>query len=279
MVVSRLVLAEFVAARETVRLQQVIFLVQDTLRSVLQYEEKQGMVMPCRWQTILFPGGEPLEIELKVRQDEKLGLRQLHIAARDGGKQKYDWYQVRWSFTRVVRQLAASYALIAQGSLQDDTAEWEQFLYTSKTGANFPNYTVRDFTIWQVESCLAPVDLRTYGLGGNLYLHDTMDTYKLPEDSVVHGEGILIFEDGLTLGNRVTFTDRVVIFTAGNLCIGSDVNLQQALIFCNGRLSVGDRSKIRGVIFVKEGAELGTGVEIQHDPGVTAPFSTLGFQG
>jgi hypothetical protein len=224
---------------------------------------------------VLQPGQEETQVQVSVGGTDKLGLRLLQVAARSTAAPAYVLHQLRWSFTRAVRQQAATYALIAAGSLQGDAEKLGKILYTSENGAVFPDYAVSDFKNWRPQPCFTPVDLRTYGLGKQLYLYDSLEPYRIKAGTCVKGEGILVFGGDLLLEDGVTFPDRVVIFTESNLTTGDNVNLENALIFCKGSLSLGSNNKIRGAIFVKKEAAWNEDLILQHVPEVIAPFSTL----
>ena len=277
LLVSRLVLGEYIKTKEAIGRQQVVFLVQDVLHCALQEEVRRGKLENTFWQAILQPGQEKVEVRLTVTETAKLGLRRLQVAAWPQTMPDYGLNQLRWSFTRVVRQQAASHALIVAGSLQGDAEKLGRLLYTSDEGAIFPDYAISDFEPWQPHPCPSPVDLRTYGLSKRLYLRDSLETYRINYGTKIPGEGMLIFGGDLVLEDGVTFNDRTVLFTEGNFTTGANVTLQNTLIFCKGRLSLGRNNKIQGVIFVKQAASWSDDLILQHAPEVVAPFSTAAY--
>jgi hypothetical protein len=277
LLVSRLVLGEYLKAKEALSRQQVVFLTQDVLQCALQQELRQGKLEDTCWQTVLQPGQEKVEVRLTVTEAAALGLRRLQVAASPAMLPDYVLNQLRWSFTRVVRQQAASHALIVAGSLQGDAEKLGQLLCTSDEGAIFPDYAVGDFVPWQPHPLPTPVDLRTYGLGQRLYLRESLEPYRINYGTNIPGEGIVIFGGDLVLEDGVTFNDRTVLFTEGSLTTGANVTLQNTLIFCKGRLSLGRNNKIRGVIFVKKEAFWYDDLILQHAPEAAAPFSTSAY--
>ena len=278
LLVARLVLGEAGKAKEAITRQQVVYLTQDVLQSALTRELRREGLESESWPVVLQPGQEEVQVQVSLDGTDKLGLRLLQVAARPAKSPAYVLHQLRWSFTRAVRQQAATYALIAAGSLQGDADKLGKILYTSENGAVFPDYAVSDFKNWRPQPCYTPVDLRTYGLGKQLYLYDSPEPYRIKAGTCVQGEGILVFGGDLLLEDGVTFPGRVVIFTESDLTTGANVTLQNALVFCKGRLSLGSNNKIRGAIFVKKEAAWNDDLILQHVPEVTAPFSTLASQ-
>ncbi len=278
LLVARLVLGEYGNAKEAITRQQVVYLTQDVLQCALEREARREQPEPDAWPVVLQPGQEEVQMKVSVTGAEKLGLRLLQVAASPAAAPAYVLHQLRWSFTRAVRQQAATYAFIATGSLQGDAEKLGKLLYTSENGAVFPDYAVSDFKNWLPQPCFSPVDLRVYGLGKQLYVWESPEPYRITAGTCVKGEGILVFGGDLVLEDGVTFTDRVVIFTEDNLTTGGNVTFQNALIFCKGRLSLGSNNKISGAIFVKREAAWSSDLVLQHVPEVTAPFSTLASQ-
>ena len=268
------VVQELETEKEFLHYRQLETVAQSFMQTALRREEDCAITDAVYPLETLYPGKAGVELTVKVNREPTLGLRFLQVEATDSCDDAFSLRQCRIRFTDSLLQQFASSCFVVPGSEIREDQEGKKITITSKSdGAGFPQFSVETMAAWASTDFPSVLELQRDGLGGWIYL--CRDRIVLPKGVTVHGDGILAFADDVTISDNSAFTGRIILLADGNVRIGNRVRLDNALLLCKRKLTVGSDSFINGAVMVQQSAVLGTGTEIRENREVLHPFDSI----
>jgi hypothetical protein len=275
--ISRPILAELIATEENLRMRRIMVMAHEIMQCALAWEEKHGKIQEMNFPVTIYPPKSTVDMRLTVQENKMVGLRLVTVTASVGVEPHYILKQVRWTFPKLVQEQLQTKGIMCRGKISGQMAAVKDLLYTSDEGAIFPDFKVSELEKWTAATCLSPLELARYGLGGRMYVYRSQKTYQVPQNSNISGLGILVFPGTVVIKKGACFNERLVLVTEGDLYLEDDVKLQQALIFCKGNVYIGNNVMFKGGVFVQGNLHLGTGFKFTHLKNAALPFTTIAY--
>ena len=263
------------AAREFVCRKQLESIAQSFMSTALQQEQDTEITNAVYQLNPLQPGNNEVQASVTVNKIEDLGLRFLKVDVTDSCSNEFILRQCSMSLPEpLLRQFADSSLILAGSKVQEKSEKKDMDTITrNANGAAFPQLSVEEIAIWDVTDFPSVLDLQRDGLSGWIYL--CRKELSLPKGLNVNGDGILAFADDVTIGDNTVFTGRIIILADRSLRIGSHVKLENALLLCRGKLTIGSDSVINGAVMVQQDAVLDGNATITGDREVLEPFNSI----
>jgi hypothetical protein len=277
MAISRPILAELIATEENLRLRRIMVMTHEIMQCALAWEEKHGKIQEMNFPVTIYPPKSTVDMKLTVQENKMVGLRLVTVTASLGAEPHYILKQVRWTFPKLVQEQLQTKGIMCGGEIKGQRAAVKDLLYTSNEGAIFPDFKVSELEKWATATCLSPLELARYGLGGRMYMYRTKNTYHVTQNSNISGLGILVFPGAVVINKGVCFNERLVLVIDGDLYVDDYVKIQQALIFCKRNVYIGNNVTFKGGLFVQGNLQLGTGFQFTHLQNAASPFPTIAY--
>ena len=271
---GRSVYQEAEAAREFLCRKQLESIAQSFMYTALRQEKTTEITNAVYTLNPLQPGNDEVKISVSVNRVKDLGMRFLKVDVSDSSSNEFSLRQCCMLFSDSMRQQFERSPIIVTGSVTQKESGEKKISITSKSdGAVFPHFSVEEIAGWASTDFPSALELQRDGLSGWIYL--CRNELTLPKGLQVNGDGILAFADNVTIGDNTVFTGRIVMLADRNLRIGSYVRLENALLLCRGKLTVGTGSIINGAVMAQQDAVVDDRSTITGDREVLEPFHTI----
>jgi len=271
---GRRVYQEAEAAREFLCRKQLETIAQSFMFTALWQEKETEITSAVYSLNPLQPGNDEVQVSVSVNRVKDLGMRFLKVDVSDSCSNVFSLRQCCMLFSDAMRQQLERTPIIIAGSVTKEESGEKKITITSKSdGAVFPQFSVEEIATWASTDFPSALELQRDGLSGWIYL--CRNELTLPKGLNVNGDGILAFADNTTIGDNTVFTGRIIILADRSLRIGSHVKLENALLLCRGKLTIGSDSVINGAVMVQQDAVLDGNATITVDREVLEPFNSI----
>ena len=262
------------AAREFLCRKQLETIAQSFMFTALQQEKETEITNAVYSLNPLQPGNDEVQVSVSVNREKDLGMRFLKVDVSDSCSNVFSLRQCCMLFSDSMRQQFERSPIVVTGSVTQEESGEKKITITSKSdGAVFPQFSVEEIAAWASTDFPSALELQRDGLSGWIYLCRNEITF--PKGLNVNGDGILAFADNVTIGDNTVFTGRIIILADRSLRIGSHVKLENALLLCRGKLTIGSDSVINGAVMVQQNAALGGNLTITGNREVLEPFYSI----
>ena len=272
---GRSVYQEAEAAREFLSRKQLETIAQSFMFTVLHQEKETEIANAVYDLGPLQPGNNEVRLSVSVNRVKDLGMRFLKVDVSDSCSNEFSLRQCDLFFPDGLLQVFADSPLIvAKSPAKEDSDENNMDTITSESdGAAFPQFSVEKIATWASTDFPSALELQSDGLSGWIYLCGK--SLSLPKGLNVNGDGILAFAGDAAIGDNTVFTGRIIILADHDLCIGNNVKLEKALLFCGGKLTVGTDSIINGAAMTRQDAIVDGKSVITFNREVLEPFNSI----
>jgi len=271
---GRRVYQEAEAAREFLCRKQLETIAQSFMFTALRQEKETEITNAVYSLHPLQPGDDKVQVSVSVNRVKDLGMRFLKVDVSDSRSNVFSLRQCCMLFSDSMRQQFERSPIIVKGSVtQEESGEKKITITSESDGAVFPQFSVEEIAAWASTDFPSALELQRDGLSGWIYL--CRNELNLPKGLNVNGDGILAFADNATIGDNTVFTGRIIILADRNLRIGSHVKLENALLLCRGKLTIGSDCVINGLVMVQQNAILDGNSMVTGDREVLEPFNSI----
>ena len=271
---GRRVYQEAEAAREFLCRKQLETIAQSFMFTALRQEKETEIKNAVYSLRPLQPGNDEVQVSVSVNRVKDLGMRFLKVDVSDSRSNAFSLRQCCMLFSDFMRQQFERSPIVVTGSVtQEESVEKKITITSESDGAVFPQFSVEEIAAWASTDFPSALELQRDGLSGWIYLCRNEITF--PKGLNVNGDGILAFADNVTIGDNTVFTGRIIILADRSLRIGSHVKLENALLLCRGKLTIGSDSVINGAVMVQQNAALGGNLTITGNREVLEPFYSI----
>ncbi|HIU64516.1 MAG TPA: hypothetical protein IAB06_05745, partial [Candidatus Avacidaminococcus intestinavium] len=211
-------------------------------------QRKPEQTVDIKTQTILYPGSEVANLAVTEVNDKLLGIYELKakIITKSnnvtvfgntffppGGKNDLIYQKDFFATQGVVGAALDKSITVKQGIVSP--------LLKSLDVTRYKKY----HTLYLPTSD----ELEKFGLGNRLYYGMEHDgTYRIKPGSSITGNGMLIAEQSMELGDGCFNKGRIILLSGSGIIVGNNVNLSNVLLIAKKNISIGNDTIISGII-------------------------------
>ncbi len=176
-------------------------------------------------------------------------------------------------FSPTLQEMAAASCLAAR-KLEGADYLSQAALYTSVEEVKLPEVS---FLKGKCPNAISQKTVEDEGFSSRFYYINTNSTLSLGSSNGLRGQTLLVKQGFITIPAGSRFPDRLVLISEnGDITLGSNVKLSQALIMAKGTVTIGAGSSINGFVLANNIVLKGN-VTLTPDTGATASIATPAY--
>lgn len=204
--------------------------------------------------------------------DGQINFWEVKASAADVGAVQH-LCRLRVDFDPSLQEMAAV-ACLAAGRLEGADYLSQAALYTSIEEVTLPEVS---FLKGKCPNSINQKTVEDEGFSSRFYYINTNTTLSLGSSKGLRGKTLLAKQGFINIPAGSQFPDRLVLISEnGDITLGSNVKLSQALIMAKGTVTIGAGSSINGFVLANNIVVKGN-VTLTPDIGATAPIATPAY--
>lgn len=226
---------------------------------------------------ILQPGNLTVQPSLHVVDEVQLGIRQIEARVETTAA-SWSLYRIFCSPPGGARHPIYTYNIFALLGVNGKLPTGEKVLDGS-SGVLLPAINYADYGNFGLRQLPTAEELTDYGLQQRLYFNTVngAETYELPPKTTISGDGVLIDEVVIVVGNSCTASGRLTLISGSGISIGDNVKLDQAFLFAQKNITIGDNVTINGIIVSGGKLKVGNNFAFTGERKLLDTFATVRY--
>ncbi len=269
---------EVTAANEVIKRRQLQAAAADVLDCSLELEQRGELQTDLVIaETTLYPEGETLTIETLLQKDEVLPGRLLKVVAATTGN--------TIALTEICLQAPLgekksfyNNTMTAGGEITGTVRAADASAIVDEAGNILAGLDISAYKKWRRYDFLTKEEYQQTGFGRGVYYND--DIYGVTIPSLmpeVNGDAFLLAEKNVTIESDLHLPGRITLVVGGNLKLGDNVHLEQALVVVKNNLQIGRGCIIKGIVVAGGNIIIEEEVDLQRNENVLKPYFTAKY--